>query len=55
MKRLYFKSKYYWHVLQFKQLKGNMNHSLDESAKSNLEQKMSYHEKSALNYMMKCY
>lgn len=53
MKKLYFKLKFYWHVLQFKQLKIINNNHLNDSIKLSLDKKIYYHEKCALNYIMK--
>jgi hypothetical protein len=54
VKKIYFKSKYYWHVFQFKQLKGTINNCQDEDKISDLKREIIYHEKLALNYIMKC-
>jgi hypothetical protein len=53
MKKIYFKLNYYWHVFKFNQLQGIINDCLDEQTKLNLENEISYHERSALNCIMK--
>ena len=46
--------KYNWHLLKFKQLKEIVNDTADEHVKADLENRMDFHEKTALNYIMKC-
>jgi hypothetical protein len=53
MKKLYFRTKYRWHSLKFKQLKSVLMKSLDDHTKLVVKQKIDYHEKAALKYILK--
>ncbi|MDF0726005.1 hypothetical protein PY093_04665 [Cytobacillus sp. S13-E01] len=53
MLKTIYRVKYYWHYTQWKQNQVLFNDCLNESVKSLLESKASYHERAAIDYMLK--
>ena len=51
--RTLYKVKYFWHYTQWKQNQVLSSDCLNESVKNLLESKASYHERAAINYMLK--
>ena len=53
MKKVIYKAKYYWHSLQYNKNRNLFEDCRDEDIKSTIKSKMQYHERAAVNYIVK--
>ncbi|MDR4890079.1 hypothetical protein RGU12_21515 [Fredinandcohnia sp. QZ13] len=53
MKKAIYKVKYYWHSMQFNKNRTLLEDCLSQKLKSDIESKMKYHEREAINYITK--
>ncbi|WP_154670436.1 hypothetical protein [Bacillus timonensis] len=53
MKKAIYKAKYYWHSMQFNKNRTLLEDCLSQKLKSQIESKMQYHEREAINYITK--
>ncbi|MFD2044778.1 hypothetical protein ACFSTA_07515 [Ornithinibacillus salinisoli] len=54
MKKLFYRSKHFWHVLKGKELLTVIPDCLDKDMRSRLQTKANYHEQSAIRSIHKC-
>lgn len=53
VKKAIYKVKYYWHSMQFNKNRTLLEDCLSQKLKSDIESKMKYHEREAINYITK--
>ncbi len=53
MKKVIYKVKYVWHSFQFNKNRALLQECLAKDLKTDLESKMQYHEREAINYITK--
>lgn len=53
MKKVIYKARYFWHSIQFNKNRALLEDCLCQELKTNIETKMHYHEREAINYIAK--
>jgi hypothetical protein len=53
MKKVIYKARYFWHSIQFNKNRALLEDCLCQELKTNIESKMHYHEREAINYITK--
>lgn len=53
MEMLFYRIKYHWHLLRFKELSLIIHDCIDETLKNKLKKKIDYHEQAIQNYITK--